>query len=84
MSSITIIEPSRKDRCETCKWAAPQPNGPGLQCAAHPPQLTFIPVPSNVGVELRSFAGWPAVAPDQFCGEWKQKIEIATQLPATK
>lgn len=64
----------RAERCEKCKFSAPGQSKQHVECRRYPPALAQFPVDVRTGQFLER-AVWPKVAPTEFCGEWKPKVE---------
>lgn len=60
----------RPRRCETCQFAMVA--GRGINCHRNPPAAHVLPGAGGQPVPISVF---PPVQADQFCGEWKAKIE---------
>ena len=59
--------------CSVCEYFDPTGDGLG-RCTRYPPH----PFPTGPG-QVTSF--WPILKPEQSCGEWKQRLYIARELP---
>jgi hypothetical protein len=65
----------RGERCEKCKFAQILPQNTNLECCRFPPQQTFILVPSQQGPRVERLAASPVVTPNQWCGEFRPRID---------
>lgn len=68
-------------QCQSCVYCD-KASTPSL-CRFGPPTLTHIPVPQQdtlgrVQITVQSVTGWPPVALDGWCGQWKGKFELAS------
>lgn len=70
---------SRQDHCAICAFVDRDQSGQ-LYCRANPPSVQVIPVPVPEGVQMRTIAVFPPVQPQQWCGQWKPALMIASRL----
>jgi len=60
--------------CANCKFA--RQNAAALECHRYPSTVGFVPGSKGP----LSFSAWSTVDPFQWCGEYKTKILVATNL----
>jgi hypothetical protein len=75
MTQLLVPAPKpliRSSNCGNCRFAVPV--GKGAECRRNPP-TTFLMSGQHGPMPV---AAWPPIGPEQFCGEWKTKIEGAT------
>lgn len=76
------------ERCENCKFLGMRKNDQGqivaVLCRRKPPEVVaqFLPVGQDeqgrVRIEVASNTFWPAVNPQDWCGEYAPAIEVAS------
>lgn len=81
-------EAGRTEVCGNCRhrFEVKTPNGPSIECRAHPPtaSLNMVPVQSGVavrgqqGMALQPFSLWPPINDDYFCDEWAARPEAVS------
>lgn len=64
------------ETCQSCKYFS-QVDGKTGNCRRYPPH----PFPIEDG---RTVSIWPAVQPQQSCGEWRQGILVAQDMPSAQ
>lgn len=69
----------RLQNCAVCKFAESTSRGnqPSLECRRNPPIGGPVAIQQAPGqIQIQVIAAFPAVQPDNWCGEWKPKIAI--------
>lgn len=72
MPQAPVTRLQRLERCDSCKFHAPERVGTGIECRKGPPLATLVTGTNGQPVAV-SF--WPPVAPDAYCHEWRPRIE---------
>lgn len=64
--------PLEEQRCENCRYSRPMAgvNITALRCARHAPQISEA---VTVAAFTARWGCWPAVLPENWCGEWCAK-----------
>lgn len=76
---------SMTERCDNCKFATTiivnaRPTGM-LECHRNPPIPVARLVPAQGGMISQIATARPEVPPKHWCGEFKPRVAIATQIP---
>lgn len=72
MPQAAVSRLERLDKCSACKFHGWTPDGKTLDCRIRAPQATLVQGPGGQPMPMSFF---PVVAPDWWCGEFRNRIE---------
>lgn len=76
-NNVSLVMPAvprleRLEKCSACKFHDKTPDGRSYECRRNPPVGLLVPGPKGEPLPTSFF---PIVAPDWFCGEFRNRIE---------